>query len=100
LDAQIGEVVQAKSPPVSIALGAYGASASSYSSFLPGAVVVEGVQYSGSLIPPRLRMEFGREAFDVPGNVSQAVNFAPNRWIRRGAKLVTNGAAPVQAILV
>jgi len=54
-----------------------------------GVVVVEGAQYSGSLITARLAMEFGREVFGVPGNVTQPVSFAPNLLIKQGAKLVT-----------
>ena len=72
-----------------------------------GVVVVEGAQYSGSLITARLAMEFGREVFAVPGNVTQPVSFAPNQLIRQGAKLVTNGEdviedlpTPVRAALV
>lgn len=72
-----------------------------------GVVVVEGAQYSGSLITARLAMEFGREVFAVPGNVTQPVSFAPNQLIRQGAKLVTNGEdviedlpTPIRAILV
>ena len=72
-----------------------------------GVVVVEGAQYSGSLITARLAMEFGREVFGVPGNVTQPVSFAPNQLIRQSAKLVTNGAdviedlpTPVRAMLV
>jgi DNA processing protein len=72
-----------------------------------GVVVVEGAQYSGSLITARLAMEFGREVFGVPGNVTQPVSFAPNLLIKQGAKLVTNGAdvveelpTPVRAALV
>src|SRR3989440_7854409 len=53
-----------------------------------GVVVVEGAQYSGSLITARLAMEFGREVFGVPGNVTQPVSFAPNQLIKQGAKLV------------
>jgi DNA processing protein len=72
-----------------------------------GVVVVEGAQYSGSLITARLAMEFGREVFAVPGNVTQPVSFAPNQLIKQGAKLVTNGEdvieelpTPVRAVLV
>jgi DNA processing protein len=54
-----------------------------------GVVVVEGAQYSGSLITARLAMEFSREVFGVPGNVTQPVSFAPNQLIKQGAKLVT-----------
>jgi DNA processing protein len=49
-----------------------------------GVVVVEGAQYSGSLITARLAMEFGREVFGVPGNVTQPVSFAPNQLIKQG----------------
>jgi DNA processing protein len=72
-----------------------------------GVVVVEGAQYSGSLITARLGMEFGREVFGVPGNVTQPVSFAPNQLIKQGAKLVTCGEdvieelpTPVRAALV
>ncbi len=54
-----------------------------------GAVVVQGAQYSGSLITARLAMEFGREVFGVPGNVTEGASFAPNQLIKQGAKLVT-----------
>jgi DNA processing protein len=36
-----------------------------------GAIIIEGAQYSGSLITARLAMEFGREVFGVPGNVTR-----------------------------
>ena len=72
-----------------------------------GVLVVEGAQYSGSLITSRLAMEFGREVFGVPGNVTQPVSFAPNLLIKQGAKLVTCGEdvveelpTPVRAALV
>ncbi len=61
-----------------------------------GVVVVEGAQYSGSLITARLAMEFNRDVFAVPGNVTQPVSFAPNQLIRQGAKLVTNGEDVVE----
>jgi DNA processing protein len=54
-----------------------------------GVVVVEGAQYSGSLITARLAMEFGREVYGVPGNATQSASFGPNQLIKQGAKLVT-----------
>jgi DNA processing protein len=54
-----------------------------------GAIVVQGAQYSGSLITARLAMEFGREVFGVPGNITEGASFAPNQLVKQGAKLVT-----------
>jgi DNA processing protein len=54
-----------------------------------GTIIVEGAQYSGSLISARLAMEFGREVYGVPGNCTQPSSFAPNQLIKQGAKLVT-----------
>jgi DNA processing protein len=55
-----------------------------------GVVVVQGAQYSGSLITSRLAMEFGREVYGVPGNVTEPVSFAPNQLIKQGAKLAAS----------
>ena len=63
-----------------------------------GVVVIEGAEYSGSLITARLAMEFGREVFGVPGNVTQSVSFAPNLLIKQGAKLVTNAEDVIEEL--
>jgi DNA processing protein len=55
-----------------------------------GVVVVQGAQYSGSLITARLGMEFGREVYGIPGNITADVSFAPNQLVKQGAKLVTS----------
>ena len=54
-----------------------------------GVVIIEGAEFSGSLITSRLAMELGREV-GIPGNVTQAVSYAPNLLIKQGAKLVVN----------
>jgi DNA processing protein len=63
-----------------------------------GVVVVEGAQYSGSLITARLAMEFGREVFGVPGNATQPVSFAPNQLIKQGAKLVVGAEDVIEEL--
>jgi DNA processing protein len=63
-----------------------------------GVIVVEGAQYSGSLITARLAMEFGREVYGVPGNVTQPVSFAPNLLIKQGAKLVTCAEVAIEEL--
>src|ERR1700689_2348179 len=52
-----------------------------------GVVIVEGAQYSGSLITARLAMEFGREVYGIPGNATQPSSYGPNQLIKQGAKL-------------
>ncbi len=53
-----------------------------------GAIVVEGGRYSGSLITGRLAMEFNRQVYGVPGNITNQRAAAPNLLIKQGAKLV------------
>lgn len=53
-----------------------------------GVVVVEGGRYSGSLITGRLAMEYNRQVYGVPGNITSAKSHAPNALIKQGAKLV------------
>ena len=43
-------------------------------------------------------MEFGREVFGVPGNVTQPVSFAPNQLIKQGAKLVTSAEDVIEEL--
>jgi DNA processing protein len=62
-----------------------------------GVSIVERKEHSGSSITARLAMEFVREVFGVPGNVTQEVSFAPNQLIKQGAKLVTSAEDVIAA---
>ncbi len=53
-----------------------------------GVMVVEGARYSGSLITGRLAMEYNRQVYGLPGNVTNPKSHAPNLLIKQGAKLV------------
>jgi DNA processing protein len=53
-----------------------------------GVVVVEGSRYSGSLITGRLAMEYNRQVYGIPGNITNPKSHAPNTLIKQGAKLV------------
>lgn len=53
-----------------------------------GVVVAEGSRYSGSLITGRLAMEYNRQVYGLPGNITNPKSHAPNTLIKQGAKLV------------
>lgn len=63
-----------------------------------GVLIIEGKQYSGSLITAQLAMEFGREVYGVPGNVTQEMSFAPNQLFKQGAKLVTDAEDVIEEL--
>jgi predicted Rossmann fold nucleotide-binding protein DprA/Smf involved in DNA uptake len=63
-----------------------------------GVVVGPGAQYSGSLTTSQLAMEFGREAYGVPGPVTQSSSCGPKPLIEQGAKWITGWEDVVEGL--
>ncbi len=63
-----------------------------------GTIVVEGAQYSGSLITARLALDQGREVMAIPGPITSKPSWGPNLLIKDGAKLVQEAADAIEEL--
>lgn len=54
-------------------------------------VVVEAGKKSGTLITADLALEYGRDVFVVPGNVTSALSKGTNELIKQGCPIITEG---------
>lgn len=63
-----------------------------------GILIVEGAQYSGSLITAKLAMEQNREVLAVPGSIFSKPSWGPNLLIKDGAKLVQEAGDVIEEL--
>lgn len=54
-------------------------------------VVVEAGKKSGTIITADLALDYGRDVFVVPGNVTSALSYGTNALIKQGCPIITEG---------
>ena len=61
-------------------------------------VVVEAGKKSGTLITADLALDYGRDVFVVPGNVTSALSKGTNELIKQGCPIITEGKDILEAL--
>lgn len=54
-------------------------------------VVVEAGKKSGTIITADMALDYGRDVFVVPGNVTSALSYGTNELIKQGCPIITEG---------
>ena len=63
-----------------------------------GILIVEGAQYSGSLITARLALEQNRDVLAVPGSIFSKQSWGPNLLLKDGAILVQEASDVIEGL--
>lgn len=61
-------------------------------------VVVEAGKKSGTLITADMALDYGRDVFVVPGNVTSALSYGTNALIKQGCPIITEGNDILEAL--
>ena len=61
-------------------------------------LVMEARERSGSLITADLALDYGREVYAVPGNVTSALSYGTNALIKQGCPIITEGSDILSAL--
>ena len=61
-------------------------------------VVVEAGRRSGTIITADLALDYGREVYAVPGNVTSALSYGTNALIKQGCPIITEGSDILSAL--